>query len=160
LGRVWQCGTIQADFSMPGRLDAKYIDEKGDRQVPVMLHRAVLGSFERFIGILIEHYEGRFPLWLSPNQAVILTITQHQADYAYEIEKKCKQANLRVLLDTKNEKIGYKIRQYTLEKIPYLLIIGNKEMENNQVSVRTLSGEDKSTYDVDDFIHQLCIEAQ
>lgn len=158
LGRVWQCGTIQADFSMPDRLEAKYIDEQGDRQVPVMLHRAVLGSFERFIGILIEHYEGRFPFWLAPKQAVILTITQHQADYAEALKNKCLKAGLRVFLDAKNEKIGYKIRQYTLEKVPYLLIVGQKEMDNNQVSVRMLSGTDKGSFLVDDLIHDLCAE--
>ncbi|MCF6318496.1 MAG: threonine--tRNA ligase [Proteobacteria bacterium] len=142
LGRVWQCGTMQVDFSTPGRLDASYIGEDGDRHVPVMLHRAILGSFERFIGILIEHHAGNLPFWLAPIQAVIMNITDAQSEYAAKLAKELKNNGFRVNLDLRNEKIGYKIREHTLEKCAYLLVVGNKEVENQTVTVRKLNGDD------------------
>lgn len=151
IGRVWQCGTIQVDFSMPGRLGAEYIDENGERKTPVMLHRATLGSFERFIGILIEHYEGAMPTWLAPTQAIILNITDRQAGYAQKLEKMYAESGFRVNADLRNEKIGFKIREHTLMKVPYLLIIGDKEMEDNTVAVRTRSGEDLGVMSIEAF---------
>jgi len=142
IGRVWQLGTIQVDFSMPGRLGAQYVAEDGSRQVPVMLHRAILGSFERFIGILIEHYEGVFPTWLAPTQAVVLNITDKQADYVRFVEDSLKNKGFRVQSDLRNEKIGFKIREHTLRKVPYLLVIGDKEVETQTVAVRARRGED------------------
>ncbi|MFT6876797.1 MAG: threonyl-tRNA synthetase [Granulosicoccus sp.] len=142
IGRVWQCGTIQVDFSMPGRLDASYIDEKGEKQVPVMLHRAILGSFERFIGILIENFEGRLPLWLSPVQAVVLNITDKQSDFIEEVAEVLQNRGLRVQTDVRNEKIGFKIREWTLQRVPYLLVAGDREVESRSVAVRTRNGED------------------
>lgn len=142
IGRVWQCGTIQVDFSMPGRLDASYIDEKGEKQVPVMLHRAILGSFERFIGILIENFEGRLPLWLSPVQAVVLNITDKQSDFVEEVAEVLQNSGLRVQSDVRNEKIGFKIREWTLQRVPYLLVAGDREVESRSVAVRTRNGED------------------
>src|SRR5690606_20215182 len=122
IGRVWQLGTIQVDFSMPGRLDAQYVAEDGARRVPVMVQRAILGSFERFIGILIEHYEGVFPPWLAPEQAVVMNITDNQADYAQKVEKTLQDKGFRAISDLRNEKIGFKIREHTLQRIPYLLV--------------------------------------
>ena len=151
IGRVWQCGTIQVDFSMPGRLGAEYIDENGERKTPVMLHRATLGSFERFIGILIEHYEGAMPTWLAPTQAIILNITDRQAGYAQKLGKMYAESGFRVNADLRNEKIGFKIREHTLMKVPYLLIIGDKEMEDNTVAVRTRSGEDLGVMSIEAF---------
>tara|TARA_B100000767_G_scaffold275506_1_gene312847 strand:- start:3176 stop:5101 length:1926 start_codon:yes stop_codon:yes gene_type:complete len=142
IGRVWQCGTIQVDFSMPGRLDAQYVAEDGSRQVPVMLHRAILGSFERFIGMLIEHYEGKFPVWLAPVQAIIMNITDNQAEFAKKLQKTLTKEGFRVETDLRNEKIGFKIRAHTLSKVPYLLVVGDKEVETGTVAVRTLSGDD------------------
>ena len=142
IGRVWQCGTIQVDFSMPGRLDAYYIAEDGARKVPVMLHRAILGSIERFIGILIEQHAGAFPTWLAPWQAIVMSITDRQADYVQEIEKVLRNQSLRVKCDLRNEKIGFKIREHTMQKIPYLLVIGDREQENQTVAVRTRAGKD------------------
>ena len=142
LGRVWQLGTIQLDFSMPDRLGAHYIAEDGSKQVPVMLHRAILGSLERFIGILIEHYAGSLPLWLAPVQAVILNITDKQADYARKVEESLRNQGLRVNLDLRNEKIGFKIREHTIKHVPYLLVIGDREVEAGTVAVRTRSGEE------------------
>ncbi len=146
IGRVWQCGTIQVDFSMPGRLDAQYVAEDGSRQVPVMLHRAILGSFERFIGILIENYEGAFPLWLAPEQVAILNITDRQAEYAQKVEESLRNSSknmgLRVICDLRNEKIGFKIREHTIQRVPYLVILGDKEEESGTVTVRTRGGED------------------
>ncbi|WP_101756750.1 threonine--tRNA ligase [Oceanicoccus sp. KOV_DT_Chl] len=142
IGRVWQLGTIQVDFSMPGRLDAQYVAEDGSRQVPVMLHRAILGSFERFIGILIEHYEGAFPTWLAPTQAVIANITDKQSEYVQKVEDSLKNKGFRAIADLRNEKIGFKIREHTIQKVPYLLVIGDKEVENQTVAVRARSGED------------------
>tara|TARA_Y100001968_G_C19435086_1_gene759174 strand:- start:357 stop:2273 length:1917 start_codon:yes stop_codon:yes gene_type:complete len=142
LNRVWQCGTIQVDFSMPERLGASYISEKGERKVPVMLHRAILGSFERFIGILIEEYAGIFPLWISPIQAIIMGITERNNELCIEIRNILNEKGYRIESDLRNEKIGLKIREHTLQKIPYLLIIGDKEQENNTISVRTREGKD------------------
>ena len=142
LGRVWQLGTIQLDFSMPERLGAHYIAEDGSKQVPVMLHRAILGSLERFIGILIEHYAGSLPLWLAPVQAVILNITDKQADYACKVRESLRNQGLRVNLDLRNEKIGFKIREHTIKHVPYLLVIGDREVESGTVAVRTRSGEE------------------
>ncbi len=142
IGRVWQCGTMQVDFSMPGRLGAEYVDEHGERRVPVMLHRAILGSIERFIGVLLEHYAGELPLWLAPVQAVVMNITDAQADYVRELSKTLNQRGFRVEADLRNEKIGYKIRARTLEKIPYLLVVGDREVETRQVAVRLRDGTD------------------
>ena len=142
LNRVWQCGTIQADFSMPGRLDATYINEDSTKQTPVMLHRAILGSLERFIGILIEHYAGAFPMWLAPQQMVVMNITDAQADYAREVVAELRKNGLRVEADLRNEKITYKIREHSLQRLPYLLIVGDKEVASKQVAVRTRKGED------------------
>ena len=158
IGRVWQCGTIQVDFSMPGRLGAQFVAEDGSRQVPVMLHRAILGSFERFIGILIENYEGAFPAWLAPEQAVILNITDNHAEYAQKIEKTLQNKGFRVISDLRNEKIGFKIREHTIQKVPYLLVVGDQELEDNTVAVRTRSGEDLGSLSIDDFISLLAAE--
>ncbi len=149
LDRVWQCGTIQVDFNMTDRLGAKYVAEDGSKKVPVMLHRAILGSLERFIGILIEHHAGAFPLWLAPIQLVVLNITDRQAEYVRKIVKSLKERGFRVNSDLRNEKIGFKIREHTLQKIPYLLVVGDKEVENNLVAVRTRSGEDLGIMNLD-----------
>jgi len=142
LERVWQLGTIQLDFSMPGRLGSTYIAEDGSKQVPVMLHRAILGSLERFIGILIEHYAGALPTWLAPDQAVVMDITDKQAEYAKKVEETLKNQGVRVKSDLRNEKIGFKIREHTLQRVPYLLVVGDREAESNTVAVRTRSGKD------------------
>ncbi len=148
LGRVWQCGTVQVDFSMPERLGAQYVAEDGSRKTPVMLHRAILGSFERFIGILIEHYEGAFPAWLAPTQAVLLNITDAQRDYVEKTEKRLQKQGFRVVSDLRNEKIGFKIREHTLQKVPFLLVVGDKEVESGTVSVRKRGGEDLGSIDL------------
>ena len=142
LERVWQLGTIQLDFSMPERLGATYVAEDGSKHVPVMLHRAILGSLERFIGILIEHYAGSLPLWLAPIQAVVLNITDNQADYAKKVEQALRNQGLRVKSDLRNEKIGFKIREHTIQRVPYLLVVGDREAESDTVAVRTRSGKD------------------
>ncbi|MFW5723426.1 MAG: threonine--tRNA ligase [Halochromatium sp.] len=142
LGRTWQCGTIQVDFSMPGRLGAYYIGEDNAKQVPVMIHRAILGSLERFIGILLEHYAGALPLWLAPVQAVVLTITDHQRAYAENVAKVLRDKGFRVEADLRNEKIGFKIREHTLQKVPYLLVVGDREMENQTLALRDRQGAD------------------
>jgi threonyl-tRNA synthetase len=151
IGRVWQLGTIQVDFSMPGRLDAQYVAEDGSRKVPVMLHRAILGSFERFIGILIEHYEGAFPVWLAPEQAVLANITDKQADYVKKVTLSLQNKGFRVVNDLRNEKIGFKIREHTIQKVPYIAVVGDKETETQTVAVRTRTGEDLGTMSVDAF---------
>jgi len=158
IGRVWQLGTIQVDFSMPGRLDAQYVAEDGNRKVPVMLHRAVLGSFERFIGILIEHYEGEFPLWLAPQQAVIANITDKQSDYAKSLEKQLTAAGFRVSCDLRNEKIGFKIREHEIGKVPYVLVVGDKEMEQGTVAIRGRHGRDLGTQPIADLIDLMARE--
>ena len=142
LDREWQCGTIQADFSMPDRLDAHYIAEDGSKQIPVMLHRVIVGSIERFTGILIEHYEGAFPSWLAPVQAVIINVSQKQEEYTKNVEMNLKKQGLRVISDLRNEKIGFKIREHSIQRYPYILVVGDREQENNQVSVRQRGGED------------------
>ena len=152
LGRVWQCGTIQVDFSMPGRLDAQYVAEDGSRQVPVMLHRAMLGSFERFIGILIEHYAGDFPVWLAPVQAVVMNITDSQSEYVQSVTKTLAGAGVRVEADTRNEKVGFKIREHTLQKVPYLLVVGDRERDSGQIAVRARNGDDLGSMPISDFL--------
>ncbi|CAM0554328.1 Threonine--tRNA ligase [Vreelandella titanicae] len=154
LGREWQVGTMQVDFMMPERLGAQYVTEEGQRKSPVMLHRAIVGSMERFIGILIEHYAGAMPLWLAPQQAVVMTITDSQREYALELEKRLQKSGLRVKADLRNEKIGFKIREHTLQKVPYLLVVGDKEVEADSVAVRTRSGENLGTMTVDEFIER------
>ncbi len=142
LGRRWQCGTIQLDFSMPTRLEASYVSEDGSKKIPVMIHRAILGSLERFIGILIEHHAGNMPLWLAPIQAVVLNITDAQAEYVQNVQKMLINEGFRVNLDLRNEKIGYKIREHTIQRVPYLLVVGDREVESQSVAVRTRQGED------------------
>ncbi|MCG2634377.1 MAG: threonine--tRNA ligase [Gammaproteobacteria bacterium] len=152
LERVWQCGTIQVDFSMPARLDAAYIGEDGHRQVPVMLHRAILGSIERFIGILIEEHAGKLPLWLSPVQVMVMSITDSQAEFAQNVTDTLRKAGIRADSDLRNEKIGYKIREHTLQRVPLLVVVGDRELENHTLSVRRLSGEDLGNMAIDGFV--------
>lgn len=158
IGRVWQCGTIQVDFSMPGRLGASYIDEDSSRQVPVMLHRAILGSLERFIGILIEQHSGTFPVWLSPVQAVVLNIADRHADYAAKIHKALELQGVRAKIDLRNEKIGFKIREHSMQRVPYLLIVGDKELETNTITVRTQKGEDLGSLSISEYTERLKVE--
>jgi threonyl-tRNA synthetase len=155
LGRSWQCGTMQVDFSMPERLGAEYVAEDNTRRIPVMLHRAIVGSLERFIGILIEHYAGALPLWLAPVQVAILTITDRQAAYAREVQATLKQSGFRAVNDLRNEKINYKIREHSLQKLPYQLILGDKEMQARHVAVRTRTGEDLGAMPLQAFISRL-----
>jgi threonyl-tRNA synthetase len=152
LDRAWQCGTVQADFSMPGRLGSSYVAEDGERKVPVMIHRAVLGSLERFIGILTEDYAGFFPLWLAPKQMVVMNITDNQAEYAQQVVDSLQSQGFRVKTDLRNEKIGFKIREHTLKRVPYMLVVGDKEMEAGKVAVRSRRGEDLGSMLVEDFI--------
>ncbi|WP_133139337.1 threonine--tRNA ligase [Legionella genomosp. 1] len=149
LGRIWQCGTIQVDFSMPDRLGASYIAEDGGKQTPVMVHRAILGSFERFMGILIEHYAGKMPLWLAPTQAIIFTVSEKQQQFGEQVTKILQKQGIRANFDLRNEKIGFKIREHTLQKIPFLLVIGDKEVETGSVSVRTREGTDLGVMTID-----------
>ncbi|QBY43077.1 threonine--tRNA ligase [Arsenophonus nasoniae] len=158
LDRAWQCGTVQLDFSLPSRLGASYVDENNERQVPVMIHRAVLGSLERFIGILTEQYAGFFPTWLAPLQIVIINITDAQADFVQKVVKKLSNFGIRVKADLRNEKIGFKIREHTLRRVPYMLVCGDKEVESNQVSVRTRDGKDLGTFDVTEFAERVLDE--
>jgi len=151
MGRHMQCGTIQVDFSMPGRLGAEYVTEDNTRETPVMLHRAIFGSFERFIGILIEHYEGAFPTWLAPTQAVILNITDKQAEYCEKVVKTLENKGFRVKADLRNEKIGFKIREHTLQKVPYLLVVGDKEVEAESLAIRDRSGNDLGVMSIEEF---------
>ncbi|MBL1263587.1 threonine--tRNA ligase [Candidatus Methylomicrobium oryzae] len=155
IGRVWQCGTIQVDFSMPGRLGATYIAEDSSRQTPVMLHRAILGSLERFTGILIEHYAGTFPVWLAPVQAVVLTIADRHDDYAVEVMKTLEKQGFRVKIDLRNEKIGFKIREHSMQRVPYLLIIGDKELEDRTITVRTQKGDNLGSLAIEAFGERL-----
>jgi threonyl-tRNA synthetase len=152
IGRVWQMGTIQVDFSMPGRLDAEYVAEDGSRKIPVMLHRAILGSFERFIGILIEQHEGAFPFWLAPQQAIVINITDSQAEYAKKVTQTMQNEGFRVNSDLRNEKIGFKIRGHSMQRVPYLLVVGDKEIENGTVAVRTRDGEDLGSMTIEEVI--------
>jgi threonyl-tRNA synthetase len=155
LSRVWQCGTIQVDFSMPGRLDANYVADDGSKQVPVMLHRAILGSLERFIGILIEEYAGAFPTWLAPKQAMVMGISDKQSEYAQKVAQDLQKQGFRVDTDLRNEKIGFKIREHTLRRVPYLLVVGEREEQNQAVAVRTRKGEDLGAMPVEDFVSLL-----
>jgi threonyl-tRNA synthetase len=152
LDRAWQCGTVQLDFNLPGRLGATYVDENNERQTPVMIHRAILGSLERFIGILIEEYYGFFPTWLSPEQAVIMNITDKQSDYVQEVAQKLQKCGIRAKADLRNEKIGFKIREHTLKRVPFMLVCGDQEMEAGEIAVRTRKGKDLGKFKVDDFI--------
>lgn len=158
LGRVWQCGTIQVDFSTPERLGAHYIGEDGSRHVPVMLHRAILGSLERFIGILIEETGGAFPVWLAPIQVMVMNITDAQAEMAIKIVKTLQDQGFRVQQDLRNEKIGFKIREHTIQRIPYLLVVGNREVMENRVAVRTRAGTDLGTMNLEEFSKRLSLE--
>ena len=160
IGRSWQCGTMQVDFSMPGRLGAEYVAENNTRKVPVMLHRAIVGSMERFIGILVEHYAGAMPLWLAPVQVIVLNISEGQAAYAQGVASALKRAGWRCEPDLRNEKITYKIREHSLQKLPYQLIVGEKEKAAEKVAVRTRSGEDLGQVSLPDFIARLRNEAQ
>ena len=155
IGRVWQCGTIQVDFSMPGRLGANYIAEDGSKQVPVMLHRAILGSLERFIGILIEQYAGTFPLWLAPVQVMVLDIADRHAEYASQIMKELEKQGIRIKIDLRNEKIGFKIREHSMQRIPYLVIVGDKELEEQNITVRTQKGEDLGSLSIVEFAERI-----
>ena len=155
LGRIWQCATIQVDFSMPERLDAQYVAEDGSKKSPVMIHRAILGTFERFIGILIENYAGKFPPWLAPVQAVIMNISDKQAKYCQKICKKLQKSGFRVNNDLRNEKIGFKIREQTLSRVPYLIVVGDKEVTDETISVRTRDGNDLGIMAIDEFTELL-----
>ena len=155
LSRVWQLGTIQLDFSMPGRLDASYIDSKGNKDVPVMIHRAILGSLERFVGILIEHYSGNLPLWLAPNQIMVMNITDNQTEYAKSINNQLLKRGFRSECDLSNEKIGYKIRNHSMTRVPYMVIIGDKELTNNNIAIRDRLGKDLGSMSVESFIELL-----
>ena len=153
IGRDWQCGTLQVDMNLPERFDISYVDESGGRDKrPVMLHRALFGSLERFIGILIEHYEGKFPVWLSPVQAVLLTITDKHDQYTRDVEKRLKARGVRVISDFRNEKVGFKIREHTMQAVPFLLIVGDREVENNEVAVRTQGGEDLGSMKIEETV--------
>ena len=152
LGREWQCGTLQLDFNLPERLGASYVAEDGSKKIPVMLHRAALGSLERFIGVLIEHYAGNLPFWLAPVQVVVLNISEKQNDYANKVYDALRNAGLRAEIDLSNEKIGYKIRQQSMQKVPYLLVIGDSEMQNNQITVRKQDGTDLGAMALDEFL--------
>jgi threonyl-tRNA synthetase len=160
LNRVWQLGTIQLDFSMPERLGATYIAEDNSKKTPVMLHRAILGSIERFIGILIEHYAGSLPFWLAPVQAVVMNITDRQADYCAEVTKSLQDKGFRVDLDLRNEKIGFKIREHTLQRTPYLLVVGDREKEDRSVAIRTRGGEDLGAMPLDAVVSRFNTEAE
>ncbi|MDA0824668.1 MAG: threonine--tRNA ligase, partial [Proteobacteria bacterium] len=155
IGRVWQCGTVQVDFSMPERLGAKYVTDGSERKVPVMIHRAILGSLERFIGILIEHHAGLLPAWLAPQQVSVLCIADQFAPYAVKVTESLKNQGVRAERDLRNEKIGLKIREHTLQRIPFMLIVGEREAEKHTVAVRTRGGEDLGSMSVDDFVTHL-----
>jgi threonyl-tRNA synthetase len=160
IGRSWQLGTMQVDFMMPGRLGAEYVAEDNTRKVPVMLHRAIVGSMERFLGIVIEHYAGALPVWLAPLQAVVLNISEHQADYAQAVRERLVKAGLRVDADLRNEKITYKIREHSLQKLPYQLIVGEKEKAAAKVAVRTRAGEDLGQIELEAFVERLSREGR
>ncbi len=160
IGRDWQCGTLQVDLNLPERFDISYINERGERERPVMLHRALFGSLERFTGILIEHYSGLFPLWLAPQQAVVLNISEGQSDYAQSVLKALKRAGVRATVDLRNEKIGYKIREYSLQKVPYLLVVGDREKAEGRVALRARAGEDLGNLPLADVIARLRGEAR
>ncbi len=155
IGRTWQCGTVQLDFQMPEKFDLNYIGADGEKHRPVMIHRVVFGSIERFIGILIEHYAGAFPAWIAPVQVQVMNITDAQADYVAEIAKTLKENNIRVECDIRNEKIGYKIREAQLQKVPYMIILGDKEMKDKNISVRSRKEGDIGTMSLEDFVLKL-----
>ena len=159
IGRDWQCGTLQVDFVLPGRLGAEYVGEDGQRHTPVMLHRAILGSLERFTGILLEHYAGRLPLWLAPHQVRVLTITSDADDYAREVCTALRRAGLRADTDLRNEKISYKVREHSLGKVPALLVVGKREMEERTVAVRRLGSKAQDTLGLDEVVAALSAEA-
>jgi threonyl-tRNA synthetase len=159
IGRDWQCGTLQVDFNLPGRLGAFYIGQDGEKHVPVMLHRAMFGSLERFTGILIENYAGHFPLWLSPRQVLVATITQEADHYAQEVQAACKAAGLRADIDLRNEKVGYKVREHSLAKVPVLLIVGKNEAEENTVSIRKLGSREQTSMPLAEALSWLSGEA-
>ena len=158
LDRAWQCGTIQLDFSMPGRLGASYVAEDGERKIPVMIHRAILGSLERFIGILTEQYAGFFPTWIAPKQVAVMNITDNQAEYVQDVVNKLTEKGFRAFADLRNEKIGFKIREHTLRRVPYLLVVGDKEVEAGEVAVRTRKGKDLGKFSLDAFVDMLTNE--
>ncbi len=158
IGRVWQVGTVQLDFSMPGRLDAEFVDTDGVKKTPVMIHRAILGSMERFLGVLIEHYAGSLPVWLAPVQAVVLNITDRQDGYVRAVEQSLKNQGFRVESDLRNEKIGFKIREHTIQRVPYLLVAGDREVDSETVAVRTRTGEDLGSMTLDAFADRLALE--
>jgi threonyl-tRNA synthetase len=158
LDRAWQCGTVQLDFFLPGRLGASYVGENNDRVVPVMIHRAILGSMERFIGILTEEYAGFYPTWIAPVQVVVMNITDSQSDYVQQLTKKLQEAGIRVKADLRNEKIGFKIREHTLRRVPYMLVCGDKEVESGKVAVRTRRGKDLGSLDVNEVVDKLLKE--
>lgn len=158
IGRDWQCGTLQVDMSLPERFDLTYVAEDNTRKRPVMLHRALFGSLERFTGILIEHYEGRFPLWLAPTQAVVMNITDKQADFVQDATKQLLDAGIRAVSDLRNEKIGFKIREHTMQRVPYLLVVGDREVETQSVAMRTRSGKDLGTFPLAEVLQRLNAE--
>ena len=160
IGRVWQCGTMQVDFSMPGLLGAEYVGEDNARHVPVMLHRAIVGSMERFLGILIEHFGGEFPLWLAPEQLVVVSVSEHQTGYAESVAARLREAGFRVKTDLRDERISYKIREHSLQKLPYQLVVGDKEKQAGSVAVRTRGGEDLGAMALEAFIERLGNEAR
>ena len=158
IGRQWQCGTIQVDFSMPERLDAEYVAESGERKHPVMLHRAIVGSMERFIGILVEHYAGAMPVWLAPYQVAVLNITDAQAQYAQSVANALQKRGIRVVTDLRNEKVNYKIRELALQKLPYILVVGDKEMAEQKVSVRARGNQNLGEMALTELIERVCSE--
>jgi len=160
IGRVWQCGTVQVDFSMPGRLGAEYIAEDGSKQVPVMVHRAILGSIERFLGILIEQHAGALPAWLAPRQVMVATIVTDANDYALEVAAALRNAGMRAEVDLRNEKIGYKVREHSLQKIPAILCIGKREAEEGTVAVRRFGSKAQTVMTLEDFIEQFSVEVE
>jgi threonyl-tRNA synthetase len=159
IGRTWQCGTHQLDYVMPERLDAAYIGEDGQKHRPVMLHRAILGSMERFIGVLIEHYGGAFPLWLAPTQVVVATITQDADEFAGRVVQRLRAGGLRVEIDLRNEKVGYKVREHSLAKVPVIAVVGRREAEEGQVALRRLGSQAQTLISVDDAVSTLAAEA-
>ena len=159
IGRVWQCGTLQVDFNLPNRLGASYIGEDNNKHVPIMLHRAILGSLERFLGILIENYEGKFPLWLSPVQAAVTTITSGSNQVAERIIEKLRDNGIRSVIDLRNEKINYKVREHSVNKVPFILVLGDREVEENTITIRRLGSKEQKTMNVDECIEQIRLES-
>ena len=160
IGRDWQCGTFQLDFNLAERLDAEYVGEDGKKHIPVMIHRAILGSFERFIGILIENYAGKLPLWLAPRQVVIASITTDVNPYVNEVASLLKELNVRVETDTRNEKISYKVREHSASKVPVIMVIGKKEMEERTISIRRLGSNENTSYSLNDIVEQIAQESK